>query len=300
MKSKYLYLWVFLLIALPFLTTVTSKSFESDAKEHKNFGWIGNPYWYDGTAEINFYDAKISKYGTPREADELVHILVTEKHKPDQLVKADNWREPGLVDMLKFNYIRTFQTGIYSYREMMSVFFQSGELQLAKLTFSSQEWCGQSFKELVNFKRKSSYNYNTYWDGQGSGSFDITFPEDLYAYDALPVQLRMLNLLENQKFEIDLLPTQKSSKAVYPKTEKAIVTVVKSEEISVSAGNYDCYLVEVSHSAGNDLFWLEKSFPYRMVKWEAHNTDLYELIDSKKLAYWELNQPGGEKYLPGK
>jgi hypothetical protein len=299
MNSKYLILWVFLLVTLSFLMTTSSKSFDGNAIDHKNFSWIGNAYWYDGTAEINFYDARISKYGTPRETDELVHILVTEKHKPDQLVKADNWREPGLVDMLKFNYIRTFQTGIYSYREMMSVFFQSDKLQLAKLTFGSQEWCGQSFKELVNFNKNSSYNYNTYWDGQGSGSFDITFPEDLYVYDALPVQLRMLNLTENQKFEIDLLPTQISSKATYPRTEKAIVTVMNREEITVSAGNYTCYSVEVSHSAGNDLFWFETEFPHRMVKWEAYNTDEFELIDSKKLAYWELNQPGGEKYLPG-
>ena len=116
--------------------------------------------------------------------DEVVHILVTEKLKPDLLVKADNWREEGLVDMLKFNYVRRFQTGIYSYRELMSVFFEQKELQLVKMTFGSQEWCGQSFKELINFRGISSYHFNTYWDGQGQNSYDVSFPKDLFIYDA--------------------------------------------------------------------------------------------------------------------
>jgi hypothetical protein len=298
MKSNSSGLFVFLLIASILVSAVPYKSLIGSTENTKNFGWMKNSYWFEGTAEINFYDAKISKYGIPREANELVHILVTEKHKPDQLVKADNWRESGLVDMLKFNYVRSFQTGIYSYREMMSVFFDQNQLQLTKLTFSSQDWCGQSFKELVNFNQKSSYNYNTYWDGQGSGLFDISFPEDLYVYDALPVQLRMFNLTEKRKFEIHLLPTQKSSKVIFPRTEKAFVQIFNSEEVSVPAGKYNCYLVTVSHSAGKDSYWLEAQFPHRLIKWVAFNEDRHELIDSKKLPYWELNQPGGEKYLP--
>jgi hypothetical protein len=72
----------------------------------------------------------------------------------------------------------------------------------------------------------------------------------------------------------------------------------KSEIITVEAGEFECYQLEVKHNSGKDILWLESQFPYRMIKWEAYNKDRYELIDSKKLPYWELNQPGGEKYLP--
>jgi hypothetical protein len=200
--------------------------------------------------------------------------------------------------MLKFNYVRRFQTGIYSYREMMSVFFEQSELQFAKMTFGSQEWCGQSFKELVNFDGNSSYHFNTYWDGQGRGSYDVSFPQEIFLYDALTVQLRMLEFEEGKSVEIPLLPGQISSKVQKPEISKATVNFLKTETISVTAGNFSCQLVEVVHSKGKDLFWFESNFPKRMIKWEGYNQDSYELLDSKNLAYWDLNKPGGEKYLP--
>jgi len=259
-----------------------------------------NSYWFEGKAEINFYKASISKYGTPRQADEVVHILVTEKHKPELLVKADNWREKGLVDMLKFNYVRKLQTGIYSYREMMSIFFEQEKMQLAKMTFGSQEWCGQTFKELVNFQGKNSYHFNTYWDGQGRDSYDVSFPQEIFLYDALPVHLRMLNIVKGETLEIPLLPSQISSQVQKPKLSTATVNVIYSKGISVPAGSFSCDVIEVTHPGGTDQLWFESDFPRRMIRWNTFNKDTYELLDSKNLAYWELNKPGDEKYLPGR
>ncbi|MEE8585347.1 MAG: hypothetical protein V3T83_10895, partial [Acidobacteriota bacterium] len=136
---------------------------------HLDPSWIKNEYWYDGKAELNFYDAQIVAYGTPRRADKVVHILVSEDHVPSELVKANDWRRPGLLKVLKFNNMRTFQTGIYDYRQMMSVFFNVEDQHFAKMTFGSQEWCGSSFKEIVHFRGKSSFDFNTYWEGQGNG-----------------------------------------------------------------------------------------------------------------------------------
>ncbi|MCK5453055.1 MAG: hypothetical protein KAJ16_01770, partial [Calditrichia bacterium] len=111
MYAKYVYKlliisgFLILFIMYPFKVSLFSSNPEQE-NHQKNYEWMRNTYWFEGKAEINFYKAKIYKYGTPRQADEVIHILVTEKHKPDLLVKADNWREEGLVDMLKFNYIR--------------------------------------------------------------------------------------------------------------------------------------------------------------------------------------------------
>lgn len=304
MYAKYVYKlliisgFLILFIMYPFKVSLFSSNPEQE-NHQKNYEWMRNTYWFEGKAEINFYKAKIYKYGIPRQADEVIHILVTEKHKPDLLVKADDWREEGLIDMLKFNYLRRFQTGIYSYREMMSVFFEQKDLRLAKMTFGSQEWCGQSFKELVNFRGESSYHFNSYWDGQGRDSYDVSFPQDLFLYDALPVQLRMLNLIKGESLEIPLLPSQISSKVQKPKIALATVNIIRSETISVPAGSFSCNLVEVSHPGGTDQFWIESDFPQRMIKWNTFNQNSYELLDSKNLAYWELNKPGGETYLPG-
>jgi hypothetical protein len=166
------------------------------------------------------------------------------------------------------------------------------------MTFGTQEWCGQSFKELVNFNGNSSFHFNTYWDKQGRNSYDVIFPEDIFLYDALPVQIRMLNLSESEPVEISLIASQISSKAEKPELSPAKIKLIGNREIEVPAGRFTCQFVEVAHSRGKDQLWFESSFPFRMIKWETFNQDSYELLASEKLAYWELNKPGGEKYLP--
>lgn len=270
---------------------------EVDFFQHIDGEWVRNPYWFDGKAELNFYNATIIKYGQPRRTGEIVHILVSEKHNPKLLVKADDWRQPGLVNMLKFNHVISVQTGIYTYRQMMSLFFNQANARVAKMTFTSHEWCGNSFKEIINFRGRSRFDFNTYWDGQGSGEFEVSFPEDLVLYDALPVQLRMLTFEPGLSTRMNLLRTQISSRVSEPKIGKATVTVDKTEEVVVPAGTFDAVRVIVRHSQGVDRFWFETQFPNRMLRWQSFGGDRYELRSSKKLAYWQLNNPGDERYL---
>lgn len=265
---------------------------------HIDPSWIGNEYWYDGKAELNFYDAQIVQYGTPRPTRKVVHILVTEDHVPSQLVKADDWRQPGLFKMLKFNDVRSFQTGIYEYRQMMSVFFNVEDQHFAKMTFSSQEWCGTSFKEIVHFRDRSSFDFNTYWEGQGDGHFNIEFPRHLVLYDALPVQLRMLRWESGLEATLQLLPSQISSRAEAPRVSEARLRVEGQEQVDVPAGSFESYRVSVASETAEDIFWFEKAFPHRMLKRQAASGSLFELRATKKLAYWKLNQEGDEAHLP--
>ncbi len=260
--------------------------------------WIQNEYWYDGKAELNFYDAQIVTYGTPRKTDKVVHILVTEDHVPADLVKANDWRSPGLLKVLKFNNMRTFQTGIYDYRQMMSVFFNIEDQHFAKMTFGSQEWCGGSFKEIVNFNGRSSFDFNTYWEGQGNGRYEVDFPRHLVLYDALPVQLRMLRWKTGLQTTMQLLPSQLSSRVKAPRVSEARLRVEEEQEVEVPAGTFAAYRVRVQSDWGEDRFWFEKAFPHRMLKRQTAAGDFFELGATKKLAYWGLNRPGDEAHLP--
>jgi hypothetical protein len=262
-----------------------------------DLGWIGNPYWFDGTAEVNLYRATLVKYGQPRPADEVAHIVVTEDHKPDLLVKADDWRQAGLVGMLKLNYVASVRTGVYPYHQMLSFFFDRADLHLAKMTLTSHEWCGNSFKELVNFRGRSSYEFNTYWDGQGNGSFDVELPADLVAYESLPVQLRGLAWRAGLETTLNLLAPQLSSRAGEPQWSAARLTVGEKEKVTVPAGDFAVWPVVLEHAGGEDRLAFEADFPHRMIRWQASSGDLFELRTAKKLAYWQLNGPGDERYL---
>lgn len=303
MRSSRLFILFMLIGGLLFLLS-SAPPFLSPQHKSNRFSelldseFLKNSYWYQGLAEINHYQASVVKYGILRPAEEVVHILVTEKHDPILLVKADDWKRPGLVDVLKFNYLTTIPTGIYTYREMISAFFANPEMNLIKLTFSSQEWCGQSFKELLNVGKRKGLWFNTYWDGQGRGKYEANFPEYLVLYDVLPVQLRALKFSENLKGHFEMLPTQISSKVSQPIWEKAEFEITALQPLRVPAGEFTAYRVQIRHSGGEDRLWFEKDFPHRMLKWETYAGNSYLLKKSQRLAYWELNKPGDEKYLP--
>lgn len=283
-------------LAIPLAVACLPAAGEDDLFQHLDGGWITHSYWFQGEAEVNFYDASVVKYAHPRKTRDIVHILVSEKHDPDLLVKADDWRQPGLVDMLKFNYVVSVPTGIYSYQQMMSVFFQHRDSQVAKMTLASHEWCGNTFKELVHFGSESRFEFNTYWDGQGNGSYEVDFPRNMTLYDALPVQLRMLEWRPGLVVGFGLVGSQFSSKASRPEVAPARLRVLDGEKITVEAGEFEAHPVVVEHAAGVDRLWFEAAFPHRMLRWETHDGHRYALRKSEKLAYWKLNQPGDESY----
>ncbi len=296
------YLLAFLLAAVTFLLLWMQRpsapaTTENDAVNQLNPEWMRHPYWRDGKAEINLYRSTVVKYGQPRQTDDVVHIVVGESHRPDLLVKADDWRQPGLVPMLKFNQIVEVQTGIYPYRQMLSVFFNRADGRFAKLAMSSQEWCGTSFKEVVHFRGRSSYRFNTYWDGQGAGSHPVDFPSNMIPRDALPVQLRALHFQPGTTFPITLLPGQVSSKAKPPEVRTGQLRVLEKTWLEVPAGRFETYPVVVTVDGAEDRLWFEAIHPNRMIRRATPGGDLHELLKSEKLAYWELNRPGDEGLL---
>ena len=82
-----------------------------------------NDYWYDGKAEVNSYKLTQSRYGQDREGTSII-IFVTEDFSKKKQVKLDNPdRNPSdKVSVLKTNMIRKFNTGIYDYSMMASVY----------------------------------------------------------------------------------------------------------------------------------------------------------------------------------
>ncbi len=270
---------------------------QGDFFRHADLARFDDPYWHQGEAEVNLYQATIQRYGQPRPTGDVAHVLVTERHDPELLVKADDWRREGLLEVLKFNFVVQYQTGVYPYRQMMSVFFDRQRGRVAKLTFSSQEWCGLAFKELVNFRGRSDFDFNTYWDGQGNGSFEVDFPPDAVPYDALPVQLRVLEFEPGLTATFPLVESQFSSKASAPAVEMARLRVQGREPVQVPLGAFESVRLELESAAGRDVFWFETEFPHRMLKWETRDGNRFELRGSRKTAYWAHNRPEDESYL---
>lgn len=127
-------------------------------------------YWYAGEAELTSYRLEQARYGEMREGHAVL-IFVTEDFSPTQMVKADN---PGRndVSVLKLNFTKKFNTGIYPYSMMSSSFTPVNDPgNCLKISASSQEWCGHSYTEAV-FLKTWEVDLRSYFQGE-SGHFSL-------------------------------------------------------------------------------------------------------------------------------
>lgn len=142
-------------------------------------------YWYNGDAELTSFTLKQARYGDYYEG-QAVQIFVTEPFSKSKLHKLNNpsAAPEDAVSVLKLNFTRDFNTGIYPYKTMQSVFtpaeLKPGEQSL-KLTTSVQEWCGHMFMQL-NAEPEGGWAAESfsYFDGEGETDLDLdaAFLED--------------------------------------------------------------------------------------------------------------------------
>jgi len=128
-------------------------------------------YWYGGEAEISSYKLTQARYGELHEG-KAVLVYVTEPFSATKLVKADNHSESN-IPILKLNFTKKFNTGIYPYSMMTSTFFpyENGVNSL-KVSSSSQEWCGHTYMEIQN-KKQYEIHLSSYFEGETIEDFKI-------------------------------------------------------------------------------------------------------------------------------
>ncbi len=149
-------------------------------------------HWRDGQAELDGYRLVISRYGQDR-AGTAVMIFVTEPFSESKRVKEE--RPPSdpkdTIDVLKLNLVRDFQTGIYDYNTMVSVFVRTATMEPVKVSFSSAEWCGQVYSEMIIQPKEIRGSYSSYFEDE-SGPIVLGRPAGGLMEDELFIALRGL------------------------------------------------------------------------------------------------------------
>lgn len=140
-------------------------------------------YWYSGVSEITSYELSQARYGA-KHPGYAVLIFVTEDFSRSKHVKLDNPARAGrdAVKVLKLNLVKKFNTGIYRYSTMSSVFapVSGSDLRPLKVTLSSQEWCGHVFAQLNLRGRYYEGKTFSYFESEGDENFRVksVFLED--------------------------------------------------------------------------------------------------------------------------
>ncbi len=269
--------------------------------------------WRDGKAELDGYRLGIARYGHPR-TGRAVAIYVTEPFSRARHVKVDDpSRDPAdVVDVLKLNLVRDFQTGIYDYHTLVSLFANTADFSALKIAFSSSEWCGQVYEELNVKGSTLSQRVASYFDGE-SGEQTLATPAGGVHEDELFVRLRGLRgawLAPGEKRTVPFLASPFWRRLAHRPTQWSRATVERlprTEVARVPAGAITADVYVVRPEDGREgRFWVERAHPHRIARWAwtppaganpLGGADSGELTGSTRLDYWRTHDPGDERLL---
>lgn len=227
-------------------------------------------YWYRHGAELSRFDLRQARYGEYHRGD-AVMVFVTESLNRSTQIKAER---PGSEDIpvLKLNAMRKFNTGIYPYSTMTSVFSPvAGETRLLlplKISASVQEWCGQVFMQM-NLK-EDGYHFLARSYFEKDGDRDTRWGRVL-AEDALWNLIRIApSDLPQGEFEI--VPGMLFSRLAHhpqgPQAARAQLTATTRRSPEGTA--LVQYALDLPHIGRRVVIWFEQAFPHRIAAWEEH------------------------------
>ncbi|CAN5498519.1 hypothetical protein BH18VER2_BH18VER2_15170 [soil metagenome] len=252
-----------------------------------NPAFIANAsYWNDGKAEFDIYDGQIMRYGQPRQT-EILHLLVREPFDLKQFVKPDDWQRRHTIQVLKMNQILHIPTGLYVSQQMLSNFWRADNGRLAKFSLTSNDSCGNTYKEARRGGEIFHYQWHTYWDGMAEGREKVKLPPHGYFYDELPLRVRTIDFSKpSGDFEIQLAPT-----IINSKKDKL---VWKPAQVYFESTDRAIY-VTVAHDGGSDRFVLDRNFPHLLRTCQAADGSKLQLKRSLKVDYWNYHGLGDRK-----
>ena len=255
-------------------------------------------HWGDGQAELNGYTLIQPRYGELRPG-EAVLIFVTEDLDEGARVKSDRGG-PGTIPVLKLNTAIDFQTGVYDYNAMTSVFVPlvgSGPVgRPAKVSASMQEWCGHVYDQVVVRGDSAERTVHSYFEGEADQQTTLSLTDDTVFADALPILARGLvgDLPTDRPFTLaPRLLDLRMQHAPFT-TQSATLTVGAPGSLTVPAGTFTVRPVEVRAGSTWARFQIEVAAPHRLIGWSRSTGEQAQLTGTMRGPYWRQHDNGQE------
>ncbi len=250
-------------------------------QEYFNAAWAMDTLWDDGLAEVAIYDASRTVYNKVRHFDYTI-ITVKEDFNKAHNVKTDDYTRDDLFPVMKVNEFARIETDNYPYHYLTSVFVhRSRPWALHKLTASSQEWCGNTFKSITDASSVFRQHFNSYFDGQGEGSREL--PKNILIEDQLPYTLRALRFSDTLQFEANVLELQQTNKASEPLIYKAHIASIKTQVNGKPAWQVK---VQLDKDKQN-IYTFDARYPNHLLQQQTWDGRTLQLKKISRYAYWE-------------
>lgn len=247
-----------------------------------NQQWAMDTLWEDGLAEVATYAAERVVYGEPRKFD---YTLITVKEEFNQQfnVKTDSYQRPDLFPVMKVNEFCAIPTDNYPYHYLTSLFFRRDQPTiLYKMTTSSQEWCGNTFKAITDEGLHYNQSFNSYWDQQGAGHRQLR--REVLFEDGLPYALRSLRFERKPSFVVPVYELQQTSKATSPVLYKALI---QTEDAQTADTTEPAWRVTVAlDGQKTSTYWFAKRYPNLLLRQNTWDGRTLLLKEVRRYAYW--------------
>jgi hypothetical protein len=262
-------------------------------------------HWGDGRAELSSYRIVQPRYGEPREGYGVL-IFVTEDIDRKTFIKVESPapKEERLY-VLKLNNVLKFNTGIYDYSVMTSVFSQveggAHPFELRKLSLSAQEWCGHVFDEVQARNGRLEGHISSYFESEGRHPYELDYGRSFESEDHLLIRIRELGgpfLAPGEEREMEILPTLWSFRLRHRPHALVQGKVRKGETEGIALGGESLLAVRWDLEMGERrrTLWVESAYPHRILKWEDGDGGRGELVKTIRVPYWKLHGNADEVY----
>jgi len=248
-------------------------------------------YWFDGTAELSSYQLTQSRYGSPR-VGQAVLIYVTEDFLTKEQVKANKKSEASQL-VLKLNKTKKFNTGIYPYSIMTSLFTRLGQTKpLAKITTSVQEWCGQAYSQL-NRKENLEISSHSYFEGEADEKLSL---QEILTEDEI------WNWIRTQPDQLPLGTLEILPSFEYIRLKHKPIKPYKAEGSLEKTNEHNTFHLTYPELNRQLSISFSKEIPHEIMGWEEKNLKnpdqitTAKRIKTLKLPYWTLNNLGDERF----
>ena len=258
--------------------------------------------WGDGRAELSGYAISTRRYGAPREG-KAVLIYVTEPMDRRVWVKDDAGDVPAAdrVNVIKLNHVIKFQTGIYPYSVMTSVYAPVDgtapeRFSPVKIAMSAQEWCGHVYQRVAPKGAGFENEIRSYFHAEGDRDTTVAAPAGTLYEDALPIQLRELDgpFASGKSWSGTIVPSLWSRRRRHVELRPVPATIRRED---ATRDGVAVTRFTLAYGGETTVYDVERAAPRRLLGWKTSEGDEGKILRTARLPYWQLNNPGDEKYL---
>jgi hypothetical protein len=255
-------------------------------------------HWSDGQAEITGYKLTVPRYAQER-SGYAVGIFVTETMDHQTRVKTNQPQDASHYPVMKLNLIKDFQTGIYDYNTMLSSFVTLSANDhlpighVSKISFSSQEWCGHVYHQLLFERGEITETSHSYFQNEADQSRTFKTTPHVMSEDTLLLWARGMSgpkLAPGEQAIVPILNSLYRAQLDHVKLQTTRATLglhPTPETITTPAGTFETSRYIASLEGGQSWeILVENDFPNRIIKWENSRGEKAELQGVMRVPYW--------------